>query len=183
MRKEKGVFFVLLLMASLAWGEWVSQQGKVVKVVDGDTIHVAFNRKKKVTVRLLYIDTFESSRNSKMKSDVKKLRSQGFVVSEKQLLEKGIEAKRYLLKRLSPGTAVRLEWDDTEPHDRYGRLLALVFVSSSNVCINEELIRLGYARPYILRKIPEAHKDFLDRAYEKALHDGKWSWLEKTEGR
>ncbi len=174
---------VLGLIFTPLWAGWVSREAQVIEVVDGDTIRVTFDKKQPVTVRLLYIDTFETSRNTKMKSDIKKLRSEGFAVSEKQLLEKGLEAKRYLLKRLPPRSIVRLEWDDMAANDRYGRLLALVFVSPGEVCINEELVRLGYARPYILRKIPPAHRQFIERAYQQALREGRWGWMEKSRGR
>jgi len=180
-RMRKRILIVSMILPSLVFATWVSQEASVESVVDGDTIHVILPSNNKVTVRLLYIDTFETSRNTKMKSDVKKLRSMGYAVSENQLLNKGIEAKRYLISRFRPRTPVRLEYNSTKPYDRYGRILALVYTTETPPqCINEELILLGYARPYFVGKTPPQHKARIESAYQKAKQNNRWQWLEKT---
>ncbi|MCX7882096.1 MAG: thermonuclease family protein [Brevinematales bacterium] len=170
------VFF--LFSSPPLWGEWVSQNAVVREIVDGDTIKVTLSQGEIITVRLLYIDCFETSRNVHRASDIKKLRAAGYAVSEKSLLEKGLEAKRWLLKRLRVGTPLKLEWDNTKPYDRYKRLLALVYTLSPQNCINEELILLGLARPYFVGKTPDNHKKRIENAYHQAILTGKWQWLE-----
>ncbi len=50
---------------------------------------------------------------------------------------------RYTKARLAPGTRVTLE-TDAEVRDKYGRLLAYVYVGG--VRYDDELLRLGFAR-------------------------------------
>ncbi len=56
----------------------------------------------------------------------------------------GPEASAYTKRRLAPGTRVTLE-TDAEVRDKYGRLLAYVYVGG--VRYDDELLRLGYAAP------------------------------------
>ncbi|QJR22904.1 hypothetical protein BREVNS_2154 [Brevinematales bacterium NS] len=173
------ILFLLLFFSPL-WGAWVSQTAIVKEIIDGDTIKVSLSKNTLTTVRLLYVDCFETSRGGKMTSDIKKLRTSGYTVSEKALLSRGLEAKRWLITRLPPQTTVRLEWDNAKPNDRYGRLLALVYTLSPESCINEELILTGLARPYFVGKTPENHRKRIENAYNQAIITGKWQWLEKT---
>jgi endonuclease YncB( thermonuclease family) len=64
----------------------------------------------------------------------------------------GREAKEYVESLCPPGTQVGLDVDDSTPRDRYGRTLAIVYVKidESWVNLNEELLRKGYAEPYLL---------------------------------
>lgn len=173
------IFFLLLCFSSL-WGAWVSQTAIVKEIIDGDTIKVSLSPNTFTNVRLLYIDSFETSRGNKMTADIKKLRTSGYSVTEKLLLSKGTEAKRWLIYHIPPKTRIRLEWDNEKPNDRYGRLLALVYTLSPENCINEELILTGLARPYFVGKTPETHRKRIENAYQQAINTGKWQWLEKT---
>ena len=89
----------------------------VVRVVDGDTIRVIY-RGKEERVRLLCIDTPEKGRA-------------------------GFEEAAQAMRRLVEGRTVRLEFEEpgVEKRDRYGRLLAYVFVN-----VNVEMVRLGHSR-------------------------------------
>ncbi len=67
-------------------------------------------------------------------------------------------------RRLVEGKVVRLEYD-VQTHDRYGRLLAYVYVGA--VMVNEELVRLGYAQPMTIPpnvKYAEAFRALADEA-------------------
>jgi micrococcal nuclease len=123
------------LLGSAGWG-WLAGgraaatfDATVVRAVDGDTIVVAFGRTRMETVRILGADTPE----------VKDPR--------KPVQCFGPEASAYTHARLEPGTRVRLETDD-EARDKYGRLLAYVYVGG--VRYDDQLLRLGYARLLII---------------------------------
>lgn len=93
-------------------------QAMVLDNYDGDTLTVKINGKKE-KVRLLGVDTAEMA--------------QGFW---------GKEAKKFT-ENLTAGKQVRLE-TDVQERDRYGRLLAYVYVNKDFV--NLELIKNGYAQ-------------------------------------
>ncbi len=124
-------------------------KGRVVKVSDGDTINVIVgNREYKI--RLIGIDTPESSKNQKFKKDTKKayINKEYNIFAKippKQLLDIGKEAKRRL-------SAILLNQEveiEIEGKDRYGRSLAWVFLNGKN--INAYMISEGLARPYMYR--------------------------------
>ena len=95
----------------------------VTKVTDGDTIHVTYQGRDE-RVRLIGVDTPE----------VPWYGGHGECF--------GPEAGRYTSSRLA-GATVRLDFD-IGLRDRYGRLLAYVYVGDE--LFNLTLVRLGYAR-------------------------------------
>ncbi len=95
----------------------------VTKVTDGDTVHVTFHGHDE-RVRLIGIDTPE----------VPWYGGHGECF--------GVEAGLFARGRLS-GRSVRLSFD-TDRRDRYGRLLAYVYLNRE--LFNLTLVRLGYAR-------------------------------------
>lgn len=96
----------------------------LVEAVDGDTIKVMYNGKKE-TVRYLLIDTPEEKKPNTC--------VQPYAVDaynrNKELLTSG---------------RITLEFDHGNKRDKYGRLLAYVFVDGKSV--QEELLKEGYAR-------------------------------------
>ncbi len=103
-------------------------EGTVSRLVDGDTIHVALaGRVEKV--RYIGVNTPEIHHPRK-----------GAEPGGREALE--------VNRRLVEGRVVRLE-PDVQQRDRYGRLLAYVWVSGPDgreVMVNAELVRLGYAQ-------------------------------------
>lgn len=97
---------------------------KVVRVVDGDTIVVDFNDKDE-KVRLIGIDTPES-----VHPDANKNTEEGITASD-------------FTKNLLSDKSVSLEFDVSE-RDRYGRLLAYVYLEGEMV--NKTLLKEGYAQ-------------------------------------
>lgn len=97
--------------------------GLVVRVVDGDTIHV------------------------RLADRLEKVRYIGVNTPELHHPRRGEEAggteAHAVNRRLVEGKRVRLELD-VQARDRYGRLLAYVWVGATMV--NAELLRLGYAQ-------------------------------------
>lgn len=100
------------------------QNGKVLSVTDGDTIKVQLDNGLSEKVRLILVDTPETKHP--------RLGVQPF----------GKEASAFTTKELT-GKKVTLELD-VEQRDRYGRLLAYVWVG--NTLFNERLIEEGLAR-------------------------------------
>ncbi len=99
------------------------QEAKVVRVVDGDTIHVEIKGKRQ-TLRYIGINTPET-------------------VDPRRPVEFFGKEAGQKNKELVGGKTVKLEKDVSET-DRYGRLLRYVYVSSTFV--NAELVKLGYAQ-------------------------------------
>jgi micrococcal nuclease len=100
--------------------------GSVVKVVDGDTIHVQVGDTRE-KVRYIGVDTPET------KHPTKGVQCFGQKASE-------------FNASLVAGERVRLV-RDVEERDRYGRLLAYVYRVRDGLFVNAELARLGYAQP------------------------------------
>ena len=106
-------FLFLLPSIALAW------QGKVVEVIDGDTL-VVQKANTEVDVRLYGVDTPESDQPY------------------------GHRATRFT-KMMARFERVGIEPKD---RDQYGRVVALVYVDGDGECLNEELIRAGHAWVY-----------------------------------
>ncbi len=100
--------------------------GRVVKVVDGDTIHVQVGAVRE-KVRYIGVDTPET------KDPRRPVQCFGQKASD---FNAGLVAdERVRLVR------------DVEERDRYGRLLAYVYRVRDGLFVNAELARLGYAQP------------------------------------
>jgi micrococcal nuclease len=93
----------------------------VTRVIDGDTIELEGGEK----VRYIGINTPETKHPTKGKECFGEEASQ----QNKQLVE---------------GKQVRLE-QDVQERDRYGRLLAYVYLDESDLFVNEYLVQSGYA--------------------------------------
>lgn len=118
----------------------------VSHVVDGDTFYCHDRRK----VRLIGIDSPE--------------RHQG---------QSGASARQALHRILPPGTAVRMQLD-VRPTDRYGRLLAYVWVDSTFV--NETMVREGWAVLYTVPpNVKYAERLTLAQNEARALSTGLWA--------
>lgn len=94
-------------------------------VVDGDTINVVLQDGSKRRVRLVGIDAPEI-RHGRWGKD-----------------EPGGQKAKEFVKDLCEGKTVYLDVDDERSTDKYGRMLAVVYVDQKNV--NAELLRKGYA--------------------------------------
>ena len=100
--------------------------GRVVKVVDGDTIAVQLGATRE-KVRYIGVDTPET------KDPRRPVQCYGQKAAD-------------FNARLVDGELVRLV-RDVEERDRYGRLLAYVYRVRDELFVNAELARLGYAQP------------------------------------
>jgi micrococcal nuclease len=103
-----------------------TQDARVVRVVDGDTIVARLDSGTTERVRLIGVDTPESVKPGTP--------VQCFA----------LKASAYT-KHLLTGKAVRLV-PDAEARDRYGRLLAYVYREPDGLFVNADLVRRGYAQ-------------------------------------
>lgn len=115
-------------VAGSAQGPSRPGEATVLRVVDGDTLHVRLGHSD-VTVRLIGIDTPETH---KPDTPVECF---------------GVEATKALGRLLPKGTTIRLE-RDVEARDRYGRLLGYVYRTRDRAFINLEMARAGFAAAY-----------------------------------
>ena len=97
----------------------------VLRVIDGDTIEVSMNGREE-RVRLIGVDTPET------------------VHPEIGVEPFGPEASAFTKRHLPPGTQVRLELD-VQQRDRYGRLLAYLYLPDGRM-LNELLLQEGLAQ-------------------------------------
>ncbi|NPE48643.1 thermonuclease family protein [Sphingobacterium prati] len=102
---------------------------KVQRVIDGDTFVIESGGKKGERVRLIGIDAPETRKTAR-----------------KEVGYYGQEAKEYLRSMLT-GKNVKLVFD-VGKKDRYGRLLAYVYIGGKFV--NADLVEQGYAVTYSL---------------------------------
>ena len=132
--------------------------GRVVRTVDGDTIQVRLGSGVE-KVRYIGIDTPELHHPRRGE-------------------EPGGRAATEVNRRLVGNRSVRLE-PDVQTRDRYGRLLAYVWVQGPDgveVMVNAELVRLGYAA--VLTVPPNVRHAELFRklaAEARAQHRGLWA--------
>jgi endonuclease YncB( thermonuclease family) len=128
-------------------------EARVVKVVDGDTIHVAVGDRV-YSVRYIGIDAPETdSRDARLKR----------LAADATAVNAGLVANK----------TVRLERDVSETDD-FGRLLRYVWVG--DLMVNAELVRLGAARA-VTYKPNVKHQMVLSQLQQRAqaAHLGLWS--------
>jgi micrococcal nuclease len=138
----------------------------VKRVIDGDTLLLEDGQR----VRMIGIDTPEIHESRKLYRDSKK-NSQD-VEAIKNMGRKSYE----FTKKLIEGKMARLEFD-VERKDRYGRLLAYVYLHDGTF-VNAEIVRQGYAS---LLTIPPNVKfaDMFLQLYRQAREKQVGLWREE----
>jgi len=138
----------LIFLAFNGASHAVTLEGRVIKITDGDSIHVLLSNSLKEKVRLIGIDA-----------------------PEKAQKPWGTQATA-ALERMVKNQWVRLETDLT-PRDRYGRLLAYVYVGRTFV--NLELMNQGAT---VLLTYPPnvTHAEEFRAAQERARAAGLEIW-------
>lgn len=144
---------VVLLGAGVVLGaERAPLEGTVVRIVDGDTLHVRVGERIE-KVRYIGVNTPELHHPSKGE-------------------EPGGREAAQVNRELVSGKRVRLELDVQE-RDRYGRLLAYVWVG--DVMVNAELVRRGYAQ--VMTVPPNVrHQDLFLKLQRDAREAGRGLW-------
>jgi micrococcal nuclease len=169
------VFAVLLALASLlalpsspsphplSIGEPKELSGPVVRTVDGDTIYVRLASGVE-KVRYIGIDTPEVHHPTRGE-------------------EPGGRAATEINRRLIGDRPVRLE-PDVQLRDRYGRLLAYVWVERAGggpIMVNAELVRLGYAA--VMTVPPNVrHAELFRKLAAEARENHRGLWARPVDG-
>ncbi len=138
------VVLVLAGLVALVLTRDEPQQATVVRVVDGDTVVVAYGEVEH-TVRLLNVDTPEA------------------VAPGRPVECLGPEATAFLRGRLPAGAPVLLRFDE-DRLDRYDRELAGVFVD--DVLVNAEIARAGLGTAVVFEPNRRFYDDVLDTQQE-----------------
>ena len=153
------IVLVVVLVAALAgWRLGTARSGgdsptvRVVAVVDGDTVDVAWAGRRE-RLRLLGVDTPET------------------VDPDRPVGCDGPEAAAFTHQRLQ-GRTVRLHFD-RERRDRFGRLLAYVDVDGRR--FNDDLLAGGYARLLVIPPNGRHARAMLDQELE-ARSAGRGLW-------
>lgn len=158
-------FLFCLLYLFLPFEGWAGTvlYGYVTDVIDGDTVLVSIPGRGMETVRYIGIDTPETD------------------YPGRRIEELGPEASRYN-REMILGKNVLLELDVQE-RDRYGRLLAYVWLDHEGVTVmaNEVLVREGYAVPFTFPPNLR-HTGLFRKAFREARHEEYRLW-EKASGR
>jgi micrococcal nuclease len=140
----------LLPLATSAGGRTI--EGEVVRIVDGDTIHVRIGARVE-KVRYIGVNTPEVHHPTKGE-------------------EPGGREAAEVNRTLVAGRHVRLELDVRE-RDRYGRVLAYVWVGDHMV--NAELVRRGYAQ--VMTVPPNVrYQDLFIKLQRDAREAGRGLW-------
>lgn len=130
-------------------------EGRVVRIVDGDTIHVLVGGQRE-KVRYIGVDTPETHKPG----------------TPVQCYGRAASAFN---ARLLAGRRVQLR-TDAETRDRYGRLLAYVYRRPDGLFVNAELMRQGFARTLTIPPNIAHVEEFL--RLQRAARDaqrGLWS--------
>lgn len=156
-RRWLSVLLLTLALAVPARLAWVATApptgtGRVLRVIDGDTI-VANLEGRDEKVRYIGMNTPEVHHPRKGE-------------------QPGGREAAAVNRRLVEGQTVRLEFD-VQPRDRYGRLLAYVYVGT--LMVNAELVRLGYAQ--VATYPPNVrYQDLFLRLQRDAREAGRGLW-------
>jgi micrococcal nuclease len=160
---QRVIFFFICLLISLSIASASNEPEKnypssvkVTKVVDGDTFWGIDAKNKSHKVRLIGIDAPESRKTGN--------KPIGFY---------GKEASDYM-RQLLIDQNVKLEYDKQKT-DRYGRLLAYVYLSNGTF-VNNHLVNQGFANA-IYYKPNNKHTQQLTQSCNEAkkLRKGMWS--------
>lgn len=140
-----------LVLAAAVVATWLASRtpsgppthGMVVKVFDGDTILVAAGGRH-YKVRLIGVDTPEAYPSAKLDRDARRSGRDRAII-----MALGRRASEFT-RSLCQGKECRLAYDRANAHtghrDRYGRLLAYVYVSTEQgeLLLEAEILRAGY---------------------------------------
>lgn len=116
----------------------------VTRVIDGDTMEVEFPNGETDTLRLLGVDTPETTLSRTNPSEFEGIPDSA--AGRDHLYEWGERASQFATEELD-GKTVRIETDpEADRRGGYGRLLVYIYVDGEN--FNRQLLTDGYARLY-----------------------------------
>ncbi|WP_251671705.1 MULTISPECIES: thermonuclease family protein [unclassified Sporosarcina] len=127
---------------------------ELVKTIDGDTIKIIYEGKEQ-NVRYLLIDTPETNHPRLGKQPF----GQEAKVRNQELLQKG---------------QLEIEFDIGEKYDKYGRLLAYIYIDGKSV--QEQLLKEGLARVAYVYPPNTRYLDEFEKAEKQAEKSGIGIW-------
>ena len=130
-------------------------KAKVIKVYDGDTVLALLPGGRKEKVRFLGIDTPELHH------------------PDRPVEEYAKEARDYVKKNIYKKECI-FEYNDTEPRDKYGRLLCYVYYEGR--LINAELIKKGLAYAYVMRPYSKSKELVMLENVARKFNRGVWEY-------
>jgi len=157
-------FFILL---TLPFPLQAYEEGKVLSIVDGDTVKVIYHQKGE-SIRLIGIDKPESRPTKKAMQDAQRTKS-----DIETIISHGKEAKEFVMTLMKPGDFLWLEFD-VRRRDPYGRLLAYLYLPSGKM-LNEEIVKAGYAQLMTIPPNVKYQERFL-KAYREARENHRGLW-------
>jgi micrococcal nuclease len=135
----------------------------VKRAVDGDTLVLESGER----VRLIGIDTPEMHESNKLFRDSQRTKQDASTIQK--LGRRSFE----FTKKLVEGKRVSLEFD-VERHDRYGRLLAYVYLKDGTF-VNAEIVKQGYAS--LMTYPPNVkYADLFTKLYREARENRRGLW-------
>ncbi|MCB1196340.1 thermonuclease family protein [bacterium] len=137
---------------------------QIAQVIDGDTVELANHEK----VRLIGIDTPELYDSDKLFRDAAESGVPAHVISVL-----GKQAHLFA-QQLCERRTVKLEFG-TERKDKYGRLLAFIFLEDGRMA-NEEIIKAGYAFAYLRFPFREDYRVRFREAEKTAKQNKAGLW-------
>jgi micrococcal nuclease len=158
----------------------------ITHIADGDTIRCRLpyevtHSVESVPVRLIGIDTPETGIRKKntgkqareIENIVERAYHKEVDISKRDVVKLGLKAKRFVENLLRDVYVAVIE-TDVEPFDRYGRILAYVWLPNGTM-LNKEIICNGYALPLTVPPNVKYHKEFL-KCFQRAVksHLGLW---------
>ena len=173
---RRGVFGALLLLALSMlldrfgafryrgddWANFDRQDVVVARVVDGDTVRVRRNPlADEEAVRLLGVDAPEMRRDDAPGP-----------------AHWGAESTAYLREAVQ-GRTVTLRLDSTQTRDKYGRLLAYLYLGDGAANVNLALVREGHA--YAHRSFAHSLRRQFEQAEDEARGKSRGLWAGVTE--
>jgi micrococcal nuclease len=163
----KASILLTLIISLLLTPTFAEDLVTVKKVIDGDTLKVNYKGMEE-NVRLIGIDAPESGPNKKAKNDAQRSGK-----DLKTITAMGKEATNYVKSLVKPGDTVKIEFD-VQKRDKYGRLLAYVYLSNGEM-LNEEIVKDGYA--YLMTIPPNVkYQERFLKAYREARESRRGLW-------
>lgn len=156
MRARTALLLSALLVFCVSGLAAETSSARVRHVIDGDTLVLESG----AHVRLIGIDAPEYAPQNGVDEPFGKKASE-------------------FLKHLAEGRSVKLE-TDVEKYDRYGRLLAYVWLEDG-VMANQRLIEEGMARSYFVAPNGFPHRAELEGAERRAMEQSRGLWSAKRE--
>lgn len=134
---------------------------RVVRVVDGDTLHIDIpdGKHSATRIRLWGVDTPETGHGNTTE------------------MYFGPEAKAFAVEQLE-GRSVHVVLAEKKTRDKFERLLAYVYLERGGVMFNELLLEEGYA--YADRRFPHHYRDQFQATESRARRAQKGLWKNVT---